>query len=276
MRNFLRELIRLGTKYDIYSLLPKNPSQYQRFILPNGGFTEDGNSRIAIEHQKLYMPFPKICLEYQDMYDDKNGVPKPVDVCVFCEETMFEGQEVISMKPYMKFHNGQWGTSDSIGIMRDPWHREKRNNTFKLQKDKLDPNAKPIKGVSYEFYVVTSNFVSAVDPSFVGPFCYAITGLLNVLACSNVSITKKTPKIVRGAKKVLPYDSYWVLELPAKCYTESNGVKIEGRLSPREHVRRGHIRHVHTKDGRKPVWINSMIVNPGVSNRIVKDYRATT
>jgi len=50
-----------------------------------------------------------------------------------------------------------------------------------------------------------------------------------------------------------------------KLKDEGNGT----HRSPREHVRRGHVRRY--ADGKK-IWIQSMVVNPGNGGKVTKDY----
>lgn len=100
-----------------------------------------------------------------------------------------------------------------------------------------------------------------------------LLNFLNALQCSNIHIEKvlsnkkeKKHKI----KSALPFDSYHILTVDTnKTLGESHGLGGTHR-SPREHMRRGHIRHYST--GLK-IWINSMVVNYGKQGgKITKDY----
>jgi len=100
-----------------------------------------------------------------------------------------------------------------------------------------------------------------------------LLGLLNALACSNVkterSEAKRTHKAMRkyGA---LPFDDYHVLTISVAGRAQRDGVAEGSHRSPREHLRRGHIRRL--QDGRK-LWVNATVVNPGVGGKVTKDYR---
>jgi hypothetical protein len=102
----------------------------------------------------------------------------------------------------------------------------------------------------------------------------ALLCMLNILQCRNVHIEKtevgKTRKAMCSGKKgALPFDSYHVLtiDIPGKTGV---GVATGGHRSPREHLRRGHIRQL--ADGRR-IWVNATVVAFGRGGGVVtKDY----
>ena len=83
-----------------------------------------------------------------------------------------------------------------------------------------------------------------------------------VLAPSE-SLNKK-----RQARGNLPFLSYHVLALGGErsATTHLGGM----HASPRQHLRRGHIRHLPT--GRT-TWVRSCVVGSHSTGRVVKDYR---
>jgi hypothetical protein len=97
-------------------------------------------------------------------------------------------------------------------------------------------------------------------------------GFLNALACSNVSTVRNHPPTrhsKRNKRKKLGFDSYWVLEI--KTHNSSSLPRQGGtHASPREHHRRGHVRHLRSG---KNVWVNSAIIAAGSRGKIHKDYR---
>lgn len=100
--------------------------------------------------------------------------------------------------------------------------------------------------------------------------------LLEVLSCSNVKqgiIRADKEKNKNLPKGTLKFDDYRVLMIESgseKKGTEQIG-EYGSRHSPREHIRRGHIRRY--SDGRK-IWIQSMVVNAGAAGKIHKVYSA--
>ncbi len=70
----------------------------------------------------------------------------------------------------------------------------------------------------------------------------------------------------------LPFDEYHVLTVAipsAKASVNNQAESIGDRHSPREHLRRGHIRRL--QDSRK-IWVNAAIINAGVGTKIHKNY----
>lgn len=112
-------------------------------------------------------------------------------------------------------------------------------------------------------FVVTGDGTLAGHAARVVELCAA-------LACKNVHKKEHEPPVKLNEKRIakgsLPYDSYYTLEI--------DGIDRQGAYqggtgrSPRQHLRRGHIRRLSTCI----VWVNSTVVNPGVPGKIVKDY----
>jgi hypothetical protein len=85
-------------------------------------------------------------------------------------------------------------------------------------------------------------------------------------------------KLNKGAAKrgALPFDEYRVLVVNApgkEGAAQEHSAGAMTHRSPREHLRRGHIRIYQS--GRR-IWVNSTLVNAGVGGRIstVRDLRA--
>jgi len=70
--------------------------------------------------------------------------------------------------------------------------------------------------------------------------------------------------------KPYPFDDYHILTIESPKAAASDGGHGGSHRSPREHLRRGHIRRL--EDGRK-LWINATVVNAGVGGKVSKDYR---
>lgn len=98
----------------------------------------------------------------------------------------------------------------------------------------------------------------------------SVLALIEALSCKNVQIEKlPIRKLNKSAKKrgVLPFDEYSVLTVNR---TDKNYVVGDGtHRSPREHLRRGHIRRLSIGN----IWVNSTVVNPNVSGKINKIYK---
>jgi hypothetical protein len=94
--------------------------------------------------------------------------------------------------------------------------------------------------------------------------------MLNALACSNVHIERSEPK--KSSKKIksaLPFDTYHILTIDVPG-NSGGGMATGSHRSPREHLRRGHIRRLG--DGRR-IWVNATVVAAGRGAGVVtKDY----
>lgn len=99
---------------------------------------------------------------------------------------------------------------------------------------------------------------------------------LNALACSNVHIdtlqhanAKRNARVKAGKTHKTPiYETkYLTIEVPGRAHQDAKSYGT-GR-TPREHLRRGHIRRCHSG---KAVWVNACVVSAG-NGRIDKQYR---
>jgi hypothetical protein len=99
----------------------------------------------------------------------------------------------------------------------------------------------------------------------------ALLGTLNALACANVTTERVAPKRAHLAMRPsFQFDTYHVLVVKQRDSVRSSVSEfVEDRRSPREHLRRGHIRR-HQSGLR--LWINATVVNAGVGGKVSKDY----
>lgn len=103
-----------------------------------------------------------------------------------------------------------------------------------------------------------------------GAFVSVVLAFLNALACLNVGI-ERSPARKQSSKKsgkALPFDDYHILVIrQPKSTTKGQG---KTNRSPREHVRRGHIRRL--LDGKR-IWVNQTLVGAGRAAGVIKkDY----
>lgn len=100
----------------------------------------------------------------------------------------------------------------------------------------------------------------------------SVMNLVEVLACSNISTETVKPKrrfpaVMRTG--ALPYDDYHVLIVENKDKrTETDSEGANTQRSPREHLRRGHIRRYVNKS----IFVQPCVVNAGKGGVIRKDY----
>jgi len=105
----------------------------------------------------------------------------------------------------------------------------------------------------------------------------AVRELCEALSCRNVThellgiggLNKKASKASR--KHALPQTEMRILTIEAPIKSSSKVSQGGTHTSPREHLRRGHIRRLPTHN----IWIQSTIVNAGVGGKIIKKYHVT-
>ncbi|MCK4821801.1 hypothetical protein KA005_38910, partial [bacterium] len=102
--------------------------------------------------------------------------------------------------------------------------------------------------------------------------------LCEALACSNVTTDttqteNKKVNIKRVKKGKLPLYETKVLSIEVPQTHERTGIGTQDRRSPRQHLRRGHIRILQS--GSR-IWINSCVVGDKEKGRIDKEYRVST
>ena len=222
----------------------------RKFILPEGGLLfDDQELRALDEDGTLSLPFPAIALEFPT--PGKMGSK----TIVFARER----DETIETMRATCIDGMGWlvlnHSRDGGGILR----------TGYLDRTAI-PNGMPtIK--------LRSNDVgeTAVDEP-IGDI-YVLMSLLNALQCSNVHIEERKPrKAGKNPKGALPFDTYHVLTIDiGKIGNRTSGDGGGAHRSPREHLRRGHIRRL--ADSRR-IWVNATVVGAGKDRGVVtKDYR---
>lgn len=240
----------------------KFAAKAEKFILPAGGYVlEDEYQLRALDDggTVVRLPFPTIALEYEypeEVVTDGERSPKRV---IFAFEVMdgsgafFLGFMPVSyierlgswqVYPVCFFHEGEYFQRDSAHDL---------------------PVLRVYSDLPFEKYPqLHDDMVSEAR---------VLLGFLNTLACSNVEVVRSSAGSTRkamGKKGALPFDDYHLLMVRSRVDANAGCPQAGSHRSPREHLRRGHIRRL--QDGRK-LWVNATIVNPGVGGKVQKDYR---
>ena len=237
-----------------------------KFVLPNGGrLYEDKELRALDESMPLRLPYPYLCLEYpsigQDRPPDKpigfvNGVPE------------YEQENSLVAPKRVVYAREQ---SSHIVVTIAFWARDRNvwcimpecaiPETGYLDRGVTFSGRPSIKAAFKTQQLPISDYMDEIG---------ALLCFLNVLQCSNVHVTRSEPKKAgKNIKAALPFDTYHVLtiDVPGK---NGNGAATGGHRSPREHLRRGHIRRL--ADSRR-IWVNAAVVAAGRGAGVVKkDY----
>lgn len=226
-----------------------------KFILPEGGrLYDDPNYRALDESVPLRLPYPFVALEYSRRSTSPNSAGfSSSKAIVFARER--EGYIVITPVMWID-HASIWGPGPDAAIPTVGYlDRATVINGYTAIKIKLSDERFNISDYACE----------------VG----ALLCFLNVLNCKNVHIERSEPrKAGKKIKAALPFDTYHVLTIDVgKSPGAGSGLIGISHRSPREHLRRGHIRRL--EDGRR-IWVNATVVAAGRgAAKVEKDYRVT-
>lgn len=236
-----------------------------KFLLPPGGrLFDDGQFRALDESEKLHLPYPCIALEYQSngrergpdepmwgydgpTYEDDSFVHAPKRV-VFAKE---QDEWIFITIAFWTNEDSIWRVLPDCAVPRTGYFDRTKENHGRVG----------IKIAMSDKRIPPSDYMDEIGAIF----CF-----LNVMQCSNVHVERSEPKKAgKNIKSALPFDTYHVLTIDTPSKT-GDGASTGGHRSPREHLRRGHIRRL--ADGRK-IWVNATVVAAGCGAGVVtKDY----
>lgn len=223
------------------------------FTLPEGGFLLNDKLKGLYNHNGLNLPYPKTSISYS-----VDGV-KYVILAMQCEKNHPIIAVMFQTTEQKKFLLNRVLTAFSSDV---ELHETKisgvKFNDITLNESSINDR--------HEYYYSVSAIVSQT-----------IMELLEALSCSNVSHEpiprKKGLSGISAKNMALPMYENRRLVINANrkdSNRKDNGViVIGGHASPREHLRRGHIRNL--QDGRK-IWVNSCVVGAAANGRIDKTY----
>jgi len=229
----------------------------QKFMMPPGGrLIDDKEFKALDDSEPLRLPFPMIAIEYQTseffadgpMSTGQSKVPKRI---AFCRER--DDYIVISVAFWYE-SAGIWVAFGECALPL----------TGYLDRNSIDSNGR----VGIRLKVRDSETPLSDFADEVG----ALLDFLNALQCSNVEVEKiPLKKTALAMRKAIPFDEYHVLAIKVSQIKSIDcGAKNGLHRSPREHLRRGHIRRY--ANGSK-IWVNAAVVNAGIGGKISKDYR---
>tara|TARA_R110000822_G_scaffold17335_1_gene58463 strand:- start:576 stop:1385 length:810 start_codon:yes stop_codon:yes gene_type:complete len=228
----------------------------QKIMLPPGGqVLEDDSLRALDDNTPLRLPFPVTVLEFlTDEGPIRPGALACNKVITVARERLLEDGEqalVLSVIPCYT-HNGSWSPLPEIAIPLT--HAIDRKNFLN-------------GGVGIRMFGSQTAETHADD--YRGEVS-ALLGVLNALACSNVRTSMLPQSKVRKAiKTAIPFDDYYVLTIDTHTGKGTGDSQKHAGRSPREHLRRGHIRRFES--GVK-VWVSACVVAAGSAGKITKEY----
>ena len=237
-----------------------------KFILPEGGrLYDDKELRALDESAQIRLPYPYVALEYHSNGRERtldepvglvNGIPQyEGDDFVSAPKRVVYAREragyIVATIAFWTRHDGVWRVLPECAIP----------NIGYLDRGASILGRPAIKVKFQDPRIPMSDYMDELG---------ALLCFLNVLQCSNVHVERSEPK--KAGKKVkaaLPFDAYHVLTIDV--FGKTGGAAATGdHRSPREHLRRGHIRRL--ADGRR-IWVNATVVAAGRGAGVVsKDY----
>lgn len=232
----------------------------QRFILPVGGrLHDDKEFRALDETEELRLPYPIITLEYRHEHSEniQPGHSESLKRVIIVREI---DRGIVFMP--ICFFEGMWAP---LPEMMFP-------STMYLNRDAplVDGRVLIRIGSSNINYMMSGGFEFSDYADEAG----VILCFLNTLSCSNVAVERKTritgSSIKNKNKNDRLSNDYHILTIKSLRYSDHSEHSVGYRNSPREHLRRGHIRRL--EDGRR-IWVNAAIVSPGHQQKVSKDYR---
>lgn len=216
----------------------------EKFMLPDGGFVIEDRQLRALDYDvELRLPYKLIALEWHQPGAHESGSTRSSKRVLFVRE---HDAELRCWPWFWIDHWGAWKGFHSFEIPKTGYiQRSPAGDSIVLD------------GIAEE---------NAAD---VHAEAERLLGFLNALQCSNVRAERMPARKTGKVKSALPFDEYHVLTIRG---SESSAGAANGtHRSPREHLRRGHIRRL--QDGRK-VWVNATVVCAGRGAGVVsKDYR---
>lgn len=224
----------------------------QKFIMPPGGVLFDDPKFRAIETAKeIHLPFDVVALEVPQC-DSRFPVKGPrVDQTIIL--LWIEGR-ALKVRCFVRFFGmGGWRAWRDINIPLSPFLTNGSVNGYRK--------------INAEFH---ADMLEQGPGEDFTPELITVASFLNAVQCANVHVERVCQTKVGSVRAALGYDEYHILTVSGHQEHELTGATRDGR-SPREHLRRGHIR---TLSSGKTVWVNSCVVNAGkTGGRIEKDYR---
>ncbi len=256
----------------------------EHFELPDGGYLFDDDLN-ALAGLALRLPYPLTTIEYIG----RDPAGRTLRRLGLCSEFLDpSGARYISVVAFVR-DEGRWGIVPvAIEFSSDGWEKLSADG-IPFYEFAADPDLAPPAPPRYAFRPVplmaeSAQHVTDDRRALVEQIAAATTvaesllSMLSALACSNVTAEiaeRVDPKVnarrIRAGK--LPIWETRVLTVLCPRTPINRTGTASDRASPRQHLRRGHVRHL--PDGRR-IWVNAAIVGDPKNGRIRKFYDVRT
>lgn len=297
--NLLRYLITRSQERQIMSsYLEKDVNQVRnkpKFLLPAGGKVFDIHADLKELPDDIKLPYNEFSIEYPSLmhrdnldqlvggqqkiplkYEGVEQIPYNSLVLVKQLEREFEVRVVILISGDGNGSNEIWQRPSFTARVENRVNRNPKDKDLGLEITMDDKAPEFVKSEAYETYTKFPDVFNSIFKYVYLEPIFAVLELVVALQCKNVTHHATEPrKLNKGAKKrgALPFDSYRVLTVITNGKAEkiiTNNQTGGDRHSPREHMRRGHIR---TCASGIKTWVQPTVVNAGIGSVLNKDYR---
>ena len=256
-----------------------------KFILPENGRILDNDLKGLPEILKL--PFPTILIEYtcrapdgtvEKVFGTEGTVPalKRMILASQHDEKIF----LTSFLAYQEKFGDFWAMQPYIVAISKSHEGHQGKSVLELFPDQTNlPTLKKLGNLVVQMFDIGGVAEQQWGADWQRHAYFdmldemnAVLSLVEALTCKNVSKQALPVKKNKGAQMrgALPYDEYHILFVQTASGKHGNEFGGTGsHASPREHLRRGHIRKY--EDGSQ-TWVQATIVNAGIGGTITKSY----
>lgn len=267
--------------------------QSTKFIMPQGGriFNDAGRGL----PDELHLPYPSIVIEYRAAeYTDGQIVEKVFgkqNTGIWKKRIVVATERDDRIFVYSILGGGVAEPHTNRYIHPDAWVIQPFYITMHSTDEPISHVPEVAQGLlstrTYPRVAIGCFPLCAATPNIFPQWekhCYydmidegsAVLELIEALTCANVA-TESLPirKVNKSAAErgAIPFDEYKILVITNSATPGKNQETGVLHRSPREHLRRGHIRILPT--GMR-IWVQSCVVNRFIGSRIFKDYEVRT
>ena len=233
-----------------------------KFVMPDGGVIFDSNLK-GIRGQYAKLPYKRITVEYVTQY---NGA--------FIKTLVLAEQEdkVINVSSFFAVGDRWEPCPVGIVLMGDWWdYSDKSLHCLGDGTAEFRLKCTPVSLYPNQFCEVEKD----IDQGRVHGITNDVKSLLELLealSCRNVTTSNfqdaSSANVRRIKQGKLPIYETKMLVIDTRASSNSNGGNGGGHASPRQHLRRGHIRRL----GSGNIWVNSCVVGDPQKGSINKQY----
>ena len=278
-QDWLRRMLVSGHQTDAMELLEwlETGKRAVKFVLPDGGRILDDDLRGL--PRELRLPFHEVLIEYHAEMGGRGIV----------EEVFGDSGPTCPRRIVIARQDGDW--IEVYSVVQDQkedgliWRPLPFAGRVRSTINEPGAAASQIGAKSYAHILLNVRATGTLAPTSLGAdwpkhaACdladevRTVLELIEALTCSNVShapLDVRKPNKSSIRKGALPFDEYRALVINAHRDARAPGAPGAGsNRSPREHLRRGHIRRL-SED--RTVWVNATVVAAGSAGQLSKSY----